>query len=399
MSRRKIALVALTSTASGTERVLSDIALELCSHGENVSVLLPQGNDALDRFAARLQDAGVDVHRIYQPYGRRNVARTSLQFASILRQIGSDLIHFHCPSYSWGGEAIIAAALMKTPVIIRTEHNPLMTRPTGIGGGLLAIGDRKVDVFTYVSAGNQARYEDYLPRRKSRGRVIANGIDPEKFAPQVEADRSQDLRSIIGATSDDRIAVYLGHFGEGARRPISPICAAFHQLLRAPRSAKIAGNWHLVIIGGGDQAPVEACWRDALGQRMHFLGQRADVASLLSQADLWLSASHFEGMCISMLEAWACGLPVLITPVDGVTDVVGEPQAGCVIVPHRDIEGYAKGWFEIMRDLDAHRSGAQRISQKVRREFTTRSMIHQYLALYDELMVRSHVVSREALAV
>lgn len=100
---------------------------------------------------------------------------------------------------------------------------------------------------------------------------------------------------------------------------------------------------HAVIAGDGElDAPLRA-HADALGltPRVHFLGFREDVTTVLAALDVFLLTSHREGMANAMLEAMAAGVPVVSTPVSGAAEALspdGQGRAPGIIVegdPHR----------------------------------------------------------------
>ena len=71
-----------------------------------------------------------------------------------------------------------------------------------------------------------------------------------------------------------------------------------------------------------------------LDERVRFLGFRADLPRLLGEADVFLSSSKWEGFGLSVVEAMAAGLPVVVSNIPGVAEVVGrEPKCGLFAAP------------------------------------------------------------------
>lgn len=111
----------------------------------------------------------------------------------------------------------------------------------------------------------------------------------------------------------------------------------FGYLLAAMRRVIDSHPAHLLIIGAG---PLEQSLRaqaESLGinNYVHFLGWRSDVLALLPHADLFVSASLWEGLPTVLLEAMACRLPVIATRISGSREIVSDHATG-LLVPAKD---------------------------------------------------------------
>ena len=89
-------------------------------------------------------------------------------------------------------------------------------------------------------------------------------------------------------------------------------------------------NFVLLVIGNGyDSDSFSVIKKTACG-RIHFLGERHDVADYLSNSDFFTLSSDFEGMPITLIEALACGCIPVGTPVSGFNDVIENGKNGFV---------------------------------------------------------------------
>ena len=118
----------------------------------------------------------------------------------------------------------------------------------------------------------------------------------------------------------------------------------------------------------------------------------SDKAALLDAADVYVRPSNHEGMPISLLEALACGLPIVATRVGAVPEVVTDGREGLLPPPHRpDLLAHA---MKRIMDDEATRSAmagaARRLAQ---RRFSLNRFRDDVMALYDELM--GHCVRTE----
>jgi len=183
-----------------------------------------------------------------------------------------------------------------------------------------------------------------------RAEVVGNGVDLERFAPVAR----EDARRRLGLPADAPILVSVGTLCErkGFHRVIEALPA-----LRARHPGLL-----LVIVGGGG---AEGDWSTqlralvasrGLGDAVRFLGAVPPEAlnGPLSAADVFVLASRYEGWANVLLEAMACGLPVVATDVGGNAEVVRSPSLGTV-VPFGDAAALEAA---LDQALARHRDGA-----------------------------------------
>lgn len=93
---------------------------------------------------------------------------------------------------------------------------------------------------------------------------------------------------------------------------------------------ELSADFELWLVGDGEQNIElrEQVKASGLSDIVHFLGFRDDVPHLLQQADIFISASHGEGMPLTLLEAMAAGLPSVASDVVGNRDVVESGETG-----------------------------------------------------------------------
>jgi N-acetyl-alpha-D-glucosaminyl L-malate synthase BshA len=147
-------------------------------------------------------------------------------------------------------------------------------------------------------------------------------------------------------------------------------------LLRRRRKAK------LVLVGAGPEEVEVRALAAKLGvaRDVRFVGEDPDVARHLKGAAALLSTSEFEGFGMSILEAMACGVPVVTTDSGGVREVV---DASCAkVVGVGDLEGLAEAAEEVL--ADPGRAAKMGASGRKRAEelFDVDRVVPQYEALY-----------------
>ncbi len=114
---------------------------------------------------------------------------------------------------------------------------------------------------------------------------------------------------------------------------------------------------------------------------------RDDVPDWLSRADLFVLSSVSEGICLTLLEAMAAGLPVVATDVGGNREVVEHGRTGW-LVPPRDPDALADAILDCCRQSEASREMGRLGRSRVEQKFSLHSMVARYEALYCELLER-----------
>lgn len=92
-------------------------------------------------------------------------------------------------------------------------------------------------------------------------------------------------------------------------------------------------NWHMIFVGDGSLK--QECARfsqdNYLGHKVAFLGNHSNVSELLSDADIFVLTSEWEGLPLSILEAMVFGLPIIASDVGGVKEAVRDSENGYLI--------------------------------------------------------------------
>lgn len=176
----------------------------------------------------------------------------------------------------------------------------------------------------------------------ARIRVLPNGCDASLFHPQPRAA----ARAALGIAPDARLVAYVGRLvPEKGLRELLDACA---------RLSASEPSLQLALIGDGPMRGELAQRLDALpALRARLPGAQspAEVARWMAAADLVTLPSWSEGHPNVLVEALACGRPVVATPVGGIPEVVDATTG--VLVPLRDADALAAGLQAVLaRDWD-----------------------------------------------
>jgi glycosyltransferase involved in cell wall biosynthesis len=149
-------------------------------------------------------------------------------------------------------------------------------------------------------------------------------------------------------------------------------------------------DWRLTIAGKGDaQKFIAAARRLALGGRIEFRGwiPPDEARRSLTEADILVLPSHFEGLPMVVIEAMAHGKAVIATAVGAIPDAVGDGESG-LLVPVGDVTGLAGA----LRRLIADEALRYRLGREGRARFLRRYQIgavaDRLEVLYVQLAVR-----------
>lgn len=148
-------------------------------------------------------------------------------------------------------------------------------------------------------------------------------------------------------------------------------------------------DWHLDIFGQGE-------WRDMLQQMIDERGLQdrvtlnkptKDIAKEYASSSMLVMSSHYEGFPMVMIEAMACGLPVVTFDYKcGPRDIIDHEING-LLVRDGDIEGLAKAMISMMRD-DAARKRMGENAKKVVETYSEETVMKQWIELFNTLVER-----------
>lgn len=215
--------------------------------------------------------------------------------------------------------------------------------------------------------------------------VIPNGVDPAEFRPaNDDAERALLRQDITGDAS-----IPLAFFAGDLRTPRKNLDTVLHALVDVP-------DVHFAVAGTLDGSPYPAL-ADELGlsRRVHFLGYRSDMPSLMRAADVFVAPSRYEPFSLVVLEAMASGCPVVTAASVGAHPLVeaadpgsvGSARAadpgGIVIADPDDATALAHALRHALTpDVNARMRRAARATAE-RHSWT--SVADQYLTLFSDL--------------
>lgn len=343
----------------GGERHFVDLTNALTERGHEVFVaiaddspLLPEISHIADNKILRL------------PFRKPFDIATAWKLRKFARACGAGIIHAHMArDYPL---AALAANNSK-PRLVLTRH---VLFPMGKLHKLTA---RRVARVVAVSeaVANSLRSQHIFA--EDRITVVQHGIDLERFGHLPERSRTDRLRvGILGELS--RVKGQLD-FVRAAQ-----IIASLRQdveFVIAGRDHSAGGEFarqlkHLILHSG-------------LNRRVHLIETTVDLADFLSQLDIFVSASHSEAFGLAIVDAMACGVPVVATATGGASEIIANGETGR-LTPIERVEELAKSIVELLDDVQQRERLANNARTMVADRFALGRMISETEDVYREVL-------------
>ena len=349
----------------GAEKLMVDLLPRLQQMGHEVAIYVFCGVHT--PLVDQLKSSGVQVI-----LGGENENVYSPRHIKVLRRLIPmyDVVHTHNTSPQLFGA--IANIGLHVP-LITTEHNTTNRRRSNV---LFLPLDRwmyrQYQRVICISELCQTNLMEHLGIGQSNTmRVIHNGIDTQQYA-NAAASSEYNHQTLHAA----HIIINVAGFRKQKDQPT---------LIRAMQL--LPNDYHLLLVGEG--ACMNDCkqlaWSLGVGQRVHFLGARADVPNLLQAADVVAMSSHYEGLSLSNLEGMAVGKPFVASDVDGLREIV---SGYGVLFPHEDETALATAIQQLCEDTHHAAAIAERCRQRAQ-EFDISKTAADYNSVYLDVIAHN----------
>jgi glycosyltransferase involved in cell wall biosynthesis len=343
----------------GVEKKLTALLPLLDKNRFNVCVVCLKAEGEL---APLLREKGIPVTVIKMP--SRWSPKGLLNLGRYFRREKIDIVHTHM--YRANISGTVAARLAGVPVVIANIHNvDAWDNPSQVRTDRLLAKRRDCTVFV-----SNAVRDDYLGHIKlpdTACRIIYNGVDTRYFTPSgSQHERKGTLR--VGVAARLMPQKNLEFLVDAAAD------SGFQRL-----------NTHFYIAGDGplrDELTASA-QRKGAADYFHMSGFTDDVRDFYRSLDVFVLPSLKEGFSNALLEAMACGLPVVASAVGGNPEAVRDGQNG-FLVPAADYSAFRRALHTMLHDDDRRKKMAEE-SIRVARTFSLNEMAAETERLYMSL--------------
>jgi glycosyltransferase involved in cell wall biosynthesis len=260
----------------------------------------------------------------------------------LIRRYRPHVVHTHTAKA--GALGRLAAAVCRVPVVVHTYHGHVFDGYFSPFATKVVVGTERVLARTasaLVAVTERVR-RDILAHgigRPDRVVVVPLGLDLDPLV--AAAARRGELRAELGLPPAAPLV--------GIVARLVPVKAHEVFLDAARAIAPVRPDALFLIVGDGERrAALEAQARGAgLGDRVRFLGWRADLDRLYADLDVVVLTSRNEGSPVALIEAMAAARPVVSTRAGGVEDVVADGETG-LVVPVGDAAAVARAIVDLL---------------------------------------------------
>ncbi len=315
-------------------------------------------------FAGALENAGVPVVSLSTAKWPPGYLLT---LPRLLRRGGFDVVHFHLFGSNWIGKPLAALCGVR----VRINHDQCNDRARTDRCWSLAL-DRATNLLSShifaVSGSTRDRLvqEEKVPAGKVS--LLRNAVDAERFYPASPAERGM-ARAELGLADARLVVAGLGRLHPQKNWPVFlQVAARFPEV-------------DFVIAGTG---PEEAKLRKFSPGNVRFVGLR-DSRDVLAAADVFLLTSDYEGTPMTLLESMACGVPSVVSAVDGCEEILGDGRGGVTARPV-DVEDFARKLETFLADGNLRSTQGAVARERVLRDYDAREQTKVVEAVYEKLL-------------
>ena len=368
-------IIAINSTRiwGGAEVWFSEFCTGMAARGHDVTLVCHPDSELRRRLSEerRVQLAPIAIR------AELNYLR-AIQLARWFRTLQPDVVLAHRPK----DVKLSAVALWlasPTPLVHAKLYGEMLKDRLDYR----LVWQKSVSAMAVPSYENLGRLEEAAPwLGRMPVTVIHNGVDTDRYRPMPE--ERERARREFDIAADVFVVAYHGRLATPKR-----VDLVIRAVAAAAREVPVRG----LIIGDGPESPSLHELARELNAPISFTGHRDDVPELLSAADAEITMSEIEGAPLAVIEALACGLPVIASKATSHPEVVEDGKSGSLVEPGRP-EGAAKAILELARDPARQAELGTAARARAVEHFSSDAMLDRYESFLEEIVLRLAVDCR-----
>jgi glycosyltransferase involved in cell wall biosynthesis len=341
-------------------RILTE-ARGVARQGHAVTLAAP-AESRIYQEAARFGVASVAL-----PIGRKRLGG-ALALRKLLATRGFDIVNTHSSTDTWL-TALACRSMERAPPIVRTRH---ISAPLPANAATRWLYTRATD--RIVTTGEKLREQMLRETGVASDRVVSipTGIELARFRPGDRAAARAATGLPVGVALIGIVATLRSWKG--------------HRYLLQAMAALGRDDVHLAVVGDGPQREALESLARALGlaARVTFAGNQADVAPWMQALDLFCLPSYAnEGVPQALMQAMACALPVISTPVGSIEEIVADGDTG-LLVPPENADRLRAAIAQLLGDAAQRTRLGTRAAQVARERFGDDRMVERMICVFRE---------------
>jgi len=352
----------------GAEKLASLLVAELRNQSVQADLLVIDRHQTI--FHKQLEEKGfLDTKTLGFKSFYNPIAAFKLAYYLRFKANDYDIYHAHLfPTQYWTAFAALVARV-KGKLVTTEQNTTNRRREMKFFNFLDKYIYRRYLAITTVSPIATEYLQNYVASKKIEITTIPNAIDLNVFenCPQI------DLPKLTNTPNDSLFAIQVSSFTNQK---------AHDTLIKA--ISKSSEKLHLILVGDGERLDKMKQLAHSLNvhDRVHFIGIRNDIPSLLKAADIAVLSSHYEGLSLSLIEAFASGTPFIGTNSPGLGEIT---KQGGVVVKHEDADDLANALNHLCDD-GASRDDASQRGLTLAKQFSIEEITKHYIAVYQSML-------------
>ena len=333
-----------TATRGGMENYIVNFLKNLPAEKFRIVCICPCESP----FTKTLRELGVEA--VYVTPLADNPEWRSIQMAiEVCRLHEVDVLHAHMPkSHVLAG---IAGSLLQRPVVATLHGMHVTAHELGVA----------LTAKSHLIANCQETYIQALALGVPAARVnlFQNGVDVETFTPGKSAKKLRDLINVPGSAA---LVGFVGRLDHEKGPDLFLRTAGYvHEILP---------DVHFVVVGAGSMLKKlgQMSKQMRLDRHLHFVDWSTEIADVYPAIDLMVHCSRNDGTSLVLLEAMACGRPVVGMSVGGVREIIENEHTG-LLVDANDWEGMGNEIVELLEQPKLLKSMGSAARKRVEEHF------------------------------
>ena len=325
----------------------------------------------------RLDGTGIIRHQVdfeRSPYSLKNLTAYR-QLKKLMEEERFDLVHCHNPMS--GVITRLAAHATHTKPVVYTAHGFHFYKGAPIKNWLLYYPVEYLLSF-YTNQQICINIEDYERAKRFFHAQKVNyvpgvGIDVKRIR-DVKVNKS-NKRKDLGIPKEAIVLVSAGEL----------ITRKNHETIIRTMAKLKDKRFVYVICGHGElEAHLKEIVKDLkLEYQVFFLGYRTDILEIYMASDICIFPSFQEGLPVALMEAMACGLPVVCSKIRGNTDLVG--NNGGILIKPTDVESYAGAILKLGNDKSLRETMGS-YNQRIVEKFDVEKISSAMIMIYEDIL-------------